>query len=234
MLGPYTPTCIFAHTHIPSRANDAVLESICLVDGAWPEISSLRRDRKFVVSFSLYGTFIAKNLLISSMPRENLKRGKHAKHAAAESSKKIAEDVQEQEESAEMETKSFVEAGEAQQTQPTWPAPDPDTKAYFLKVNERILELEDLGVGRAEKQEEDEEDGRLISRTIPFFSFLNWELQTGFCFFARVCSRWRATRSSLLRIQRRRSSLSVFFSRWTILLAEFLQTVLLASESVSL
>jgi hypothetical protein len=48
-----------------------------------------------------------------------------------------------------------------------WPEIDPDTKAYWKGVDDRIKELEDLGVGRRTRDEEgddeEEEDGEYSS-----------------------------------------------------------------------
>jgi len=43
-------------------------------------------------------------------------------------------------------------------TQPEsiWPAVDPDTKAYFRQLEERILELEELGIGNGQNKTIDE------------------------------------------------------------------------------
>jgi hypothetical protein len=90
-----------------------------------------------------------------SMPRENRKRGKHAKDAEELSNKKYRQPSPKVVEPEPTVVEASVTTGEEK----TWPPLDPDTKAYFLGVNDRILELEDLGVGRVEAREEDEEDG---------------------------------------------------------------------------
>jgi hypothetical protein len=101
-----------------------------------------------------------------AMPRENRKRGKRAKDDADDSAKERA--PQSISEVVEPEPTVTLRGGETGgEEEKIWPPLDPDTKAYFLGVNNRILELEDLGVGRVEAQEEDEEDGKGPKATLP-------------------------------------------------------------------
>ena len=102
------------------------------------------------------------------MPRENQKRGRKNKRSGISSA---ADDIAEQpavkkikaslpevirlEDAIAEETAAVPAVGE-------WPALDPDSKAYWKQVDERILELEALGIGANADPDNDDEDGELL------------------------------------------------------------------------
>lgn len=95
------------------------------------------------------------------MPRENKKRGRRAKRDDGFARAPVEPEPPLKKPKLRLPTPVDAEVVESTaEATSRWPVLDPDTRAYFKSIQDRIIELENLGLpARDEQEPDDDEDG---------------------------------------------------------------------------